>query len=217
MFALKSMHMFIGSSRSGKSYLLKFGLTQLLEEKKNGLKFGLVFTATKHTGAYDWLPDHAVVNGFNPVILKNYLKWLLATQKKKKQKVIPNNFIVFDDIVNSLQQKEKWFEEFLSTYRHYNITLFVTTQFINKCAPLFREQAEYAYIFQLHIAKAIEATYDSYGSLFETVKKWKAFPVASTSAEHTALVWNKESKPVIALKYSVFKAPEVKVQKKFDF
>ena len=216
MFALKSRHMFIGSSRSGKSYLLKFGLTQLLEEKKNGLKFGLVFTATKHTGAYDWLPDHAVHSQFKDTILTNYLKWLLTTSKKKK-KPIPNNIIVFDDIVNSLPQKEKWFEEFLSTYQHFNITLFMTTQFINKCAPLFREQAEYAYIFQLHIAKAIEATYDSYGSLFETVKKWKAFLVASTGVEDQCLIWAKESKPVIALKYSTFKAPEVKVQNEFDF
>ena len=216
MFPLNAMHMFIGSSKSGKSYLLKFGLTQLLEEKKHGLKFGMVFTATKHTGAYDWLPDHAVHNNFNLVVLKNYVAWLQKTSKKKN-KPIPNSFVVFDDIVNSLPKNDAWFNEFLSGYRHYNITIFVTTQYINRCAPLFREQASFAYIFQLHTKAAIEAAYDSYGASFETVKAWKKFLAEATDVEHQALVWAKEAKLIIAEKYSKFKAPVVKVQKKFDF
>lgn len=214
--------MYIGSSESGKSYLLKHHLTQALsqkddaKEKKFGLKFGIVFTATKHTGAYNWLPDKHVFSSFNSTVLMNYLKWLGNTAAKKK-KPIPNNFIVFDDIVNSLPQREKWFEEFLSTYRHYNITLFVTTQYINKCAALFREQASYAYIFQLFTAKAIEAAYDSYGTLFRTRKAWQTHLEAGTSVKHQCVVWKKASEPVLALKYSTFKAPECKSQKKFEY
>ena len=212
LLTLRKLHMFIGSSSSGKSYLLKSIVSDHLSAKR--LKFGIVFTATKHNCGYDWLPDQYVFSNYDQEILNRYIAFLV---KMKKKGTIPNSFVILDDIVMSINQHSKAFAEFLSTYRHYNITLYVTTQSINKCVPLFREQADYAYIFQLHTVAAIKAAYESYGQLFLTIKKWQEFLKEGTCIDYQCIVWSKETKPVIELKYKRFKAPAATKLRTFKF
>ena len=71
---LKSLHMYIGSSKSGKSYLMRHMLTGLLKKKQ--LKFGIVFTSSKHNGDYSWLPDNYVYDQYSPDRLPNYLAFI---------------------------------------------------------------------------------------------------------------------------------------------
>ena len=209
----KCLHMFIGTSKSGKSYTLRYLLSEMLLKRK--LKFGIVFTSTKHNDGYNWLPDDYVFGSFSRDRLNAYITWLKKIKKLKGS--IPENFIVLDDIVNSLPQSEKWWNEFLSTYRHYNITLYVTTQHISRCQPLFREQASFAYIFQLHTKHSIKACYESYGQLFETVGEFKAFIRQHAGKEYQCVVWAKEAKPQTVLKYKTLKAPVGKKEITFEF
>ena len=205
--------MFIGTSLSGKSYTLRYLLSEMLLKRK--LKFGIVFTTTKHNDGYNWLPDDYVYGSFTKARLESYINWLKKIKKEKGS--IPENFIVLDDCINSLPQGEKWWNEFLSTYRHFNITLFVTTQHINRCQPLFREQASFAYIFQLHTLGSIKACYESYGQLFRTIKAFQAFIEKHTEKEYQCVVWAKEAKPIVAQKYKTLKAPVRKKEITFEF
>lgn len=210
---LKALHMFIGTSKSGKSFLMRYMLTSMLKRKQ--LKFGIVFTSSKHNGGYDWLPDKYVYAHFSMERLHKYLNFLKA--KRAEGKKIPDNFIVLDDIINSIPQKSGVWQEFICTYRHYNITLLVTTQFITKCDPTLREQADFAYIFQLYTDAAVRAAYESYGQLFPTLKQWKAFLEKHAGVEHQCIVWTKESPPAIDKRYSTYKAPESKRQISFSY
>ena len=207
------LHMFVGSSESGKSFLLRSFLTSLLLARK--VKFGIVFTTTKFNSGYDWLPDRFVYTEFSQEVLHEYLRILVAIKQQHGQ--LPPSFIVLDDIINSINQSAKWWNEFLATYRHYNITLFVTTQHVNRAMPLLREQASYAYIFRLHTIKAIQATYDSYGQLFPRMKEWQAFLSKHTAKDYTCVVVKKEAPPNITKKYSTYRAPAKRKEVKFEY
>src|SRR6185437_2828058 len=79
-FKKNTIHTLCCTSKSGKSYLLRHMLSTML--RSGELKFGLVFTATKFTGAYNWLPDKYVYANFDMEVLAGWLAWL-AKEKKK--------------------------------------------------------------------------------------------------------------------------------------
>src|SRR5665647_522104 len=99
---LKALHMYIGTSKSGKSYLMRHMLTTML--KKRQLKFGIVFTSSKHNGGYDWLPEKYVYAQFTQARLQRYLEFLKKVRTGGK--TIPDNFIVLDDIINSIHKRQ---------------------------------------------------------------------------------------------------------------
>src|SRR5665647_1741204 len=112
---LKALHMYIGTSKSGKSYLMRHMLTSMLRKKQP--KFGIVFTSSKHNGGYDWLRDQYVYAQFAMLRLKKYLEFL--KKKRAEGKTIPDNFSVLDDIIDSIPQKTGVWQEFITAYRHY--------------------------------------------------------------------------------------------------
>jgi hypothetical protein len=188
-------------------------LSGMLTRKE--LKFGIVFSGTKFNGAYEWLPDKRVYGEFDMDVLQKYLQFLVKI--KNSGKPIPSNFIVLDDIISSINQKSKQWKSFIAAFRHYNVTLFVTTQHVNQCEPLLREQADYAYIFELHTKASIEASHKSYGNLLTTPKAWQAFLSAHTKVEYTCIVWSKHSRPVITERYKRYRAPAKRKEVKFEF
>ena len=148
-------------------------------------KFGLVFCKTKFNCGYDFIEDNKVVEGYNEDVLKNYLQTLQKYGeenpliKKQKELGIKTNispsFIVFDDIIGQMDLNSGFMSEFLTTYRHYNITLIAATQYLYKVPPLFREQADIRVMFCQTTKRSIEACYETYGQDFDNQKKWKIF------------------------------------------
>ena len=82
----------------------------------------------------------------------------------------------------------KFMSEFLSTYRHYNITCITATQYIYKIPPLFREQADIAIMFEQNTEKSIKACFETYGQHFENYKKWKNYLMKHTSKPYHCLI-----------------------------
>ena len=100
MLELPCLIICIGSSKSGKSHLIKSLIFDHSINHDNGFKFGLVFTKTKFNQNYDFLPDDYVIENFDMKILTKFLNKLVDTYKNntKKKKPIPYFFIIFDDI-----------------------------------------------------------------------------------------------------------------------
>ena len=88
----------VGKSKKGKSYFLRYLLTDRLSSGK--LKWGLVFTKTKFNGDYKFLPDKRVTQGYNENTLLKYVDNLKNI--KEDNGTIEPNFIVFDDLVGVL-------------------------------------------------------------------------------------------------------------------
>lgn len=196
-----SLILFAASSRSGKSHLIKHLLMDMLSTKQ--VKFGLVFCATKFNGSYDFIEDKYVIGGYNEQTLRQYIEKLKEFQSKNGY--FPNNFLVFDDLIG-LIKNTPYLDNILSTYRHYNITLFVTTQYINKISPLFREQATYCFMFKQHTKRSIEALFESYGQqMFDKYVEWKKYLDAFTPQYH-ALMYD-STKDSMDERFIVYKAP----------
>ena len=79
---LAQLYVFVGKSGKGKSYLIRYLLSAMLQKKK--VNFGLVFTRTKFNNDYDFLPDDKVMQ-YDEEILQNYVNNLEEMNKKKKK------------------------------------------------------------------------------------------------------------------------------------
>src|ERR1051325_1533826 len=102
IFSLPNLIFIVGSSRSGKSYLVKYLLQSALKNKILGFKFCLVFCASKFDrfdkSAYTYLPDKYVLPYYSDEALASYLGQL-EKQSLKSKKPIPNNIVIFDDCI----------------------------------------------------------------------------------------------------------------------
>lgn len=204
-----SLILCIGSSKSGKSHLIKNLIYDNTIDKEDGFKFGLVFTKTKFTGSYNFLPDDYVIENFDIKILNHYLDLIVESYQKRKNKKhgIPHSFIIFDDICSLLPQKDKEFQNILSTSRHYNVTLIFSVQYIHQASTLVREQSDYMYVFHQEKKKSIDALYEIIGSSFRTVKEFEEFLVNSTKERYYCLLYDKNELD-FEKKYSRYRAPE---------
>ncbi len=222
-----SCMIFAGSSKSGKSYLVRSILNNIFLRKKDGFKFGLVFTGTRFNSDYTaFLPEKFVIEQYSQEPLENFLNLLKQEYSpileqneekgKKKNTGIPHSFIVFDDIVSQINQRAPFFQNFISTYRHFNITLFFTTQYIYQVLPLIRQQADYAFIFGHDAKRSLDALYESFGGSFETSKDFKLFLQQHTSQRYHCLVYSKDEHERTK-KYQEYVAPATMQKVKFNY
>lgn len=212
-----------GKSKRGKSYLIKYIITMLGIQKK--FKFGLVFVKTKFNGGYDYFDSNKVIEGYNERLLRNYLNTLKEYGEKNpvtpEQKLrgvrtnIPPSLIVFDDIIGNVDLNSGIMSQFLTTYRHYNITVICAVQYIFKIPPVFREQVDIAVMFEQSTEKSIKALYESYGQHFETFKKWKDFLMEYTNKPFHCLIFNEDGDDND--RYFRYKAPSAYPDVTFKF
>src|SRR4051812_10236212 len=96
-----ALYVCVGKSLKGKSYLVRYLLTEKLLHGK--LRYGLVFTRTPFTGDFDFLPKTRVIEGYKESILRKYINNLRTI--KEKEGNVPPNFLVFDDLVGVLNNQ----------------------------------------------------------------------------------------------------------------
>lgn len=212
---LPSLIILAGSSRSGKTYTTKSLILDHVKGKDH-LNFGLVFTTTKFRCDYTLIPDRYVLEGFDINIIDKYLNTVKEhygsviekNQKKGREAHIgvPASFIVFDDIIPLINQQDKKWKNFISTFRHYNISLFFSVQYIHMVSPLVRQQADYAFIFFHEQDKSIQALFETFGGLFEKKKHFKNFLHENTTERYACLVFIKDAY-YLEEKYKKYKAP----------
>src|SRR6185312_16833827 len=97
-----------GTSKSGKSWLIKYLLKTWCQQKK--FQAGLVFTGTKFNGDYtSFLPNEYVLDGFNQKVLLKFMDTLKKLDKRTQEQIdngapcmIPHTFVVFDDILSEM-------------------------------------------------------------------------------------------------------------------
>lgn len=157
---LAQMFVLVGKSGRGKSYFIRYLLTERVVN--DGWEFGLVFCKTKFNGDYDFLPDDKVFQGYNEEILEKYVENLQAIKKKKGK--VPPNFIIFDDLVGVLNNQTDFFNNFISVHRHTNTNILIAVQYLagrKAISPIMREQTSYAIMFQSRTKRTLEKLYES--------------------------------------------------------
>ena len=130
--------------KCGKSYFVKYLLNELFKKKK--LKYGIVFTGFKHNGDFDFLPQKYVHSKYDENVLKKFYN-IQIKQIQKKGKA-PPAFIIFDDMLGSLNFNSGFIATLIPKYRQPNFTIIFTTQYVKKLPPLIRECATFFMMFK---------------------------------------------------------------------
>lgn len=118
---------------------------------------------------------------------------------------IKRMFIIFDDILGA-KFNGKMLTQLFSQYRHYNITIFVATQYFNKLPPLIRENAAYMILFRCENNKTLRKVWEEFMAEKE-FEEAKRYLMNSTAADYSHVMIQKGAP--IKSKYSSGKAKAV--------
>jgi len=99
----------------------------------------------------------------------------MAIQKKNRKTDVKRHvLLVFDDIFGSLKDS-KVFKNLISTFRHYNISVIFSVQYVSATATYLREISQYIVVFDQRTLAALKLTYENYFQEFEKFTDFKAY------------------------------------------
>ena len=187
---------------SGKTHMIEFLIKQLWGEGR--LQYGFVFSLTaKMNGDYSYLPQKYIY----PKYKNDTLRAILQHQASKGGPKAPPAFIIFDDCLGDTQFNSDAFTSFVSMYRHYNLTVFISTQYTNKVPPIIRDCCTYAFIFKQGTVKSMKALYEAFGGLtFPKWEQWAQF-VDEHTQDYEVLIYKKKARNVKTERFMKIKAP----------
>lgn len=144
--------------RSGKSYTIRHMITSLC--RAGVFNYGVVFsTSGKYNGDYDYMPGKYVHSEYTD----QKLTAILAHQDRRRDpvtKMPPPMFIVLDDMIGQVKMDSKVFTRLITSYRHYNISVFYAAHLVTRVSTLFRECCRYCFIFRQTTKRSFEALWE---------------------------------------------------------
>lgn len=206
--------MLIGPSRAGKSHFLKSYIIDKCVNRKY-FQFGLACLGTYFTDGYDYLPEKAIMKGYDEEMLEEYITGLQNHEKETGEKPAPN-FLVLDDVMGLLTDQSSFFTFLATTYRHTNTTIIIGIQFANKLNTVLKSNTSIAVMFNGKTERYIKGLYQSFGQLFDNEKEFKKYYINHTKERYTAIVFD-ESENELENNYKVVKAPAKLPPVKLEF
>jgi hypothetical protein len=203
-FERGQIFVFIGKQHSGKSYTLRNLMYQF--SKAGIFKFGKVFSGTSFNSDYDWVPEGAIDSNYTEAKLEAYIgklrKWLEDHPGKK----LPPSFLILDDLLGKMKANTSIFSSLMSTYRHYNLSIFITSQYMVKnISTLLRELTDYAFIYKTKFKNTRESLYSAFGQMFDDEKEFYRILDEAVKVQHSALVY-RANENTVDTAYTAFKA-----------
>lgn len=210
MFPL--IYLFVGKTASGKSVAIK---NLIYNYSKLGyFKFILAIVPSKFNSGYDYLPDKYVIESYDENYLKNYFNKL--KEFKKKSGFIPENALILDDVMGSINLYSPFWQHFISTYRHYNCTIIFGTQSLTGkggVSTLLRQCCNVCVMYRNVFHDNIENLYKSVGTLMDSQDEFEKTFLSVTSTKYHSLMFvnDRESKEESYFDYISEVAPDFKL------
>ena len=205
----------IGTCGSGKSFLLRNMIYQF--SKNNFFKFGCVFTGTSFNTDYEFMPEGSVHSDYSEAKLEKYISTLRTWLEMHPGEKLPSNFLILDDLLGRMKPNTNSFNSLVSTFRHFNMTIFITSQyFVKNVSTLLRELTDVAFIFRTRFKNSMESLYNAYGQLLENQDEFNQVLNTATKEQFSCLVY-KARKEHKEESYSSFQAPKDDVKYKLKF
>lgn len=189
-----------GKQGSGKSHFITYLLREnMLSENK--FDYGIVFCNTAfEDSSWQFLPKNYVYEEFQEEVLDNLMK---LQRKNLMAGINTSAFVIFDD---ALDDPDQWtckaMKKLSTQLRHYNISMIISTQYVNLVPPRFRGNSMYSIFFDVGSGvRELEALYSAYGQRFKNYQEFKEF-YYNNIKNHQFIMYNKDSD-----EYLVYKAP----------
>ena len=193
-FTIPSLIILASRPGGGKTTLIKFEFYKGAQKKSYDC--AIIFTKN-------------IDDKFEEVIKEDYIYYNYTDKNLAKilkyQNENPSNrlLLIFDDIIGSLDFNSPLITILVTRYRHFNIGLIFSTQYLFKIPPPIRECTSKASIFYQEMKKSMNACYETYG---ESMKSYKAFAnyVTQNTEDHKFIVVNGKANN-IASKFEIKK------------
>jgi len=174
-----SIMIFVGSCAAGKSYMLRYCMYHWARMKHFG--FGLAYCPTSFNGDMSWLPERAVKAEYDEAHLEGYITNLRKKTEEGKKKhgnawELKPNFILFDDCL-SLLIGSKFFNNWVSTFRHTNTYPIILTQYMaasRSVSTLLRNCTNIAFMWPQSLKNSLQSMHAAYGQLFDSYDEFCA-------------------------------------------
>ncbi len=185
---------------SGKTNLVKYILQDLFKSDK--LKYGIVFCPTNFNGSYDFLNKKWVYGVYEESALVNLIN-LQISQIKECGKAKPA-FIIWDDCIGTIDFNSQILKKLFTTYRHYNLQLIFTTQYIYCVPPVLRSCTTYFITFNQQQKRSLQAIYETFMSDKDSYDECKNFIAQHCQNYNFVLINTQKSKES---KYKICRVP----------
>lgn len=161
--------------RGGKSHLARY----LVYSNRKHIAHGIAFSKSAfRPGNLEYIPnfegDPRYMNFKHMVFSDAVLREFLNGQARYPEGERPLGLIMFDD---DISDPNMWNSpsviDAATMYRHYNIWLIISTQYINKLSTTVRECASQVALFKMDSKRSIDAAYEAYGQEFEDAEQFK--------------------------------------------
>jgi hypothetical protein len=196
-FRTPGVFLAIAKKFAGKSHLLRWVLSSLI--KAGRFDWGVVISATaRTTGEWDLVPRRFIYPTYDPKVIKR----VRMVQRANKES---RAFIVLDDIVGVLKI-DKTIQSLITSARHENITVFVTTQYLKALPPVVRENAETVFLFRQPNRDLILEAWKIWGDCMDK-KDWAAVMLNDVVDHRALLIDTRAQSGKAADKYKLIKAP----------
>jgi hypothetical protein len=205
----------IGTCGSGKSFLLRNMIFQF--SKLGFFKFGCVFTGTSFNSDYEFMPEGSVHSDYSEAKLEKYISTLRTWLELHPGEKLPPNFLILDDLLGRMKPNTNSFNSLVSTFRHYNMTIFITSQMmVRNISTLLRELTDVAFVFRTRFKNSLESLYNAYGQLLENQDEFSELLNTATREQYSCLVY-KARKEEKEDSYSSYQAPKDDLNFKLKF
>jgi len=118
--------------------------------------------------------------------------------------------VILDDCLGLIKETE-WFNNWISTFRHTNTTIFITSQYLasrQSINTLLRSCTNFAMMWPSISKNNLQAMYNAYGGVFDSDAEFKAELLKCKNDKHSCLVY-KSMQPSKAETYCSIKAQEI--------
>jgi len=156
-FKTNGTYIIVGKSETGKTTFLKALLSSQL-----GRQFDLIvgFSKTKFNGSINYCPPIYQFDDFNEDIIDKLMSWMQILVKYGIK-----IGVVLDDLIGDIRiHGNALFDKLATRSRHYNITLFIVSQYLLKISPTMRSNAKYVICTRMSREKEIKTLWEEYGS-----------------------------------------------------
>ena len=169
-----------GQPTQGKSYLIRSLLYQLRKE----FDHGVVFSNTANVkGNYDYIPERRRYTTYDDDIIEQIIESQIELIKANKP---CRMFIIFDDMLEA-NFNSKTMTKLYTQYRHYNITLFTSSQYYNKLPTHVRDNGAIIFLFRTDNLKTLKKFHEEYmGEM--TFNEARRYIMDRTKAKYTHLM-----------------------------
>ncbi len=179
----------IGQRGTGKTNLLRAIMKAYNDE--GFFKFGRAISGSEaFTTDLDFLKSREILS-FNEEAVLEYLEKL---RQLRKQGDIPNNFLILDDCINAIgdRNSNKVFKNFVNNSRHFRTTIIVAVQRYSGAMIDMRENATKVIVFRTNTTSNDEAVFNDFGKyLPDEYRKFPEFQkmLCDTTIDHRGLIF----------------------------